>query len=304
MPGEIFISCGQAKPKERELVANISSSLRNKGFNPYVAIEAQSIQDINNEIIGRLKQSDCYIFIDFKRERIWGYLWWKKYRGSLFTNQELAIAYVLGFEHAIVLRQKGVELEGIGKYILSNAKTFENPKEVITLVESEVNNRKWSPEYSRNLIAQYIKSSPGILYRDHTLSQLQQIYHIGIINCRSDVAAINVIAHLVEIAIPGGNVNNDIDRSDLKWARQIGYTRNIPPKETVPFDAFALDEQNPHHVYLHSLSDTHPRIPIINQVGHYILRYQIYSENFPVTEVRVDLNLTGQAATTTAQLVK
>ena len=108
---------------------------------------------------------------------------------------------------------------------------------------------------------------------------------------------------MIEIIPLGNNTFNHVDRTDLKWATQMGYTRNIAPGETVPFDAFVLDEQNPHHVYMHSLSDTHPRLPIISQIGRYMLRYQIYSENFPVSEFRIELNLTGQTATTTAQVV-
>jgi len=305
MPGEIFISCGQAKSKERELVDSISSLLRRKGFTPYGAIEAQSIQDINNEIIGMLKRSDYYIFIDLRRERISGYFWWAKYRGSLFSNQELAIAYTLEFEHALFLKQKGIVLEGIGKYILSNAKAFERPDEIIDLIESEIDRRNWSPNYSRNLVAQYIRFYPRVPYIDHTLlyPQLRQIYHIGIRNCRNDAVAVNVIAHLIAIIPLGDSTFNHVDRTDLKWATQMGYTRNIPPDETVPFDAFVLDEENPHHVYMHSLSDAHPRIPIISQIGRYILQYQIYSENFPVSEFKIELNLTGQTTTTTVQIV-
>ena len=75
-----------------------------KGYSPYVAIEAQSIQDVNSGIISELKNSDFYVFVDFKREKIAKK---GKYRGSLFTNQELAIAYVLRFENAVFFRESG-----------------------------------------------------------------------------------------------------------------------------------------------------------------------------------------------------
>lgn len=306
MPGEIFISCGQSSPKERKFAEEICSLLTKNNFHPYVAIEAQGIQDVNKGIVNKLKESDYYIFINLKRERLYRKLWLKEYRGSLFTNQELAFVYILEFEHAIFLQQKGVILEGIGKYILSNAKTFEGLEEAIKIIESEIEERGWSPDYSRNLLVQYIRAFPHVPYKDDSLfqHQLRQIYHIGVKNCRSDSVAVNVIAHLIEITPLGSNTFNYVDRTDLKWATQKGYIRNIPPGETVPFDAFALDEQNPQNVYMHSLSDTYPRPPVINQIGRYLLHYQIYSENFPVTEVKIDLNLTGQTATTTAQLSK
>ena len=304
MPGKIFISCGQVTSAERTLSKQVAISLTNKGFNPYVASEAQSIQDINTEIIGKLKKSDYYIYIDLKRECIAGYFWCRKYRGSLFTNQELAIVYALGFERTIFLQQKGILLEGMARYILSNAKKFTNVNEVIPIVEDEIDKRKWDTKYSRHLSVQYIQAYPKIPYGDHTQSMVQQIYHVGIRNCTKDIAAINVIAHLVAITEPNGNINVAIDKGDLKWARQIGYTRNIPPGEIAPFDAFALDEQNPQNVYLHSSSDAHPRIPIINQSRSYILHYQIYSENFPLLEFKIRLLLAGQTQTTIAELIE
>jgi hypothetical protein len=56
------------------------------------------------------------------------------YRGSLFTNQELAIAYVLEFQEVQYLQQENVKLEGIGKYLLSNAIPFTSKMDVPSIV--------------------------------------------------------------------------------------------------------------------------------------------------------------------------
>jgi hypothetical protein len=50
----------------------------------------------------QLETSDYFLFIDFKRERI---RCPNIFRGSLFTNQELAIASFLGLE-SIVFQEK------------------------------------------------------------------------------------------------------------------------------------------------------------------------------------------------------
>lgn len=39
-------------------------------------------------------------------------------RGSLFSHQELVIAYVMGFEHVIFFFEDGVNLEGLGEYMM------------------------------------------------------------------------------------------------------------------------------------------------------------------------------------------
>lgn len=122
MPGKVFISCGQANPKEKEVAKKLEDWLRTEGFSPYVAIRTQSINDVNSGIIGNLKNSDYYIFIDFRREKISCFK--KIYRGSLFTNQELAIAYYLGFDNAIFFQQTGVKRDGLLNYMISNSTLF------------------------------------------------------------------------------------------------------------------------------------------------------------------------------------
>jgi hypothetical protein len=92
MRSRIFVSCGQ-RPAEKAAAKEISEMLETRGFYVYVAIDAQTILDINGGIIRELKSSDCYLFVNFCRDKIDG-----GYRGSLFSNQELAIAYALDFD--------------------------------------------------------------------------------------------------------------------------------------------------------------------------------------------------------------
>ena len=79
MPGRVFISCGQKDEEERGAARAVADMLRGLGFDPYVAARVQSILDLNGEIIGELKRSDYYIFINFRREQIVG----GEYRGTL-----------------------------------------------------------------------------------------------------------------------------------------------------------------------------------------------------------------------------
>lgn len=93
---KVFVSCGQESEHERGAAAAIKTSLEAAGFTVYVAINAQSIEDVNSGIIRSLKRADYYIFIDFRRDSVDG-----GFRGSLFTNQELAIAMLLSFERVL-----------------------------------------------------------------------------------------------------------------------------------------------------------------------------------------------------------
>jgi hypothetical protein len=66
MRSRVFISCGQ-RLHEREIARKIGKLLEKRGFDVYIAIDAQTIPEINAGIIGELKNSDCYLFINFRR---------------------------------------------------------------------------------------------------------------------------------------------------------------------------------------------------------------------------------------------
>jgi hypothetical protein len=303
MPGMVFVSCGQATEAERKIANKIKDWFTSKNYTTYVAIQTQSIQDVNSSIIQNLKTADYYVFIDLRREKI--DFFHRRYRGSLFTNQELAIAYSLEFDEAIFLQQSCILLEGIGKYILSNAKRFDRLDEILNIIKQEVTKRNWSPTYSRHLVPLPInKPTQAFFYRDLTRTANQYIWHIQIQNRRKDLGAFLTVANLESIELPSKQVISP-DTTYLKWANQTNYERTILPQSTVKFDAFAIDDSPPHtNVYLHSATDFFPRQPIIQgQPGTYTLNYQVFAQGFPLLKFAVVLNLTGNIATTIAQIV-
>lgn len=312
MPGKIFLSCGQASEEERKVAKEIKDWLEDptQGFKVYIAIEAQSINDINNEIIQNLEDSDYFIFIDFKREQVIKPNGKEIFRGSLFTNQELALAYWLDFEKALFLQQEGIELEGMSRYLLSNAEKFVELNEILAKVKTQIKKREWTPSYSRHLVATSIESSNMVIgYSDHVGSYNQWVWFARVKNKRQHVPAMDTVARLINLKDPSG-VNTCRDRAILKWAGQKGYRRLIMPNEEEWFSAFALSPVNPLQIYMHSTADLAPRHPINGRFasdwipGTYFLHYQVISARFPILEFEVELNLTGELKTTQAHLVK
>ena len=208
-----------------------------------------------------------------------------QWRGSLFTNQELAIAYTLGFDEALFMQQSGVMLEGIGKYILSNARHFDRLDDVLNILKEEITKRQWRPEYSRHLVPTIRNYDHVVEYveYDRTASHRQYIWHVEISNRRRDLGAMSTIAILDRIQLPSGETIPSPDRAYLKWAYQADHQRTIPPGESAIFDAFALEDTPTHDtVYLHSLSDFHPRQPVLqNTRGPHVLHYQVFAQGFP-----------------------
>jgi len=99
LKARVFISCGQQKGTEEEKIAEeIKERLEDLGFKPYVAITDQTTKGFKENIFQNLNKSEYFIFIDFKREKLnWEKFCFerkktRRYRGSLFSNQELALA--------------------------------------------------------------------------------------------------------------------------------------------------------------------------------------------------------------------
>src|SRR5712692_545511 len=91
----VFISCGQAKGSAEESTASaLAARLQVEGFDPYIAVQEQTLRGLRENIFAQLAQSEYFVFIDFKREPLEG-TDPPVCRGSLFTHQELAIASYL-----------------------------------------------------------------------------------------------------------------------------------------------------------------------------------------------------------------
>src|SRR5262249_26529145 len=147
MPCKVFVSCGQHSSEERQVARDICNILIDRKFESYLAIDIQTILEINDGIIRELKDSDCYLFVNFRRDEIGT----GKFRGSLFSNQELAIAYALGFQRLLIVNQEGVEPEGILRYIGINTESFGDLSQCCAAVERAIDRARWTPDYSRRL---------------------------------------------------------------------------------------------------------------------------------------------------------
>jgi hypothetical protein len=303
MSARAFISCGQREP-EREAASAVATVLRDCGIEPYVAVAAQSIQDINAGVIAQLRRSDYYTFIDFRREALPqpGPDGNPRYRGSLFTHQELAIAYELGFEHVLLFQQRGTALEGMSAYIASNAALFDEPSELPNLVANAVSSRGWSGLYSRNIIVANLAWSPENVVLKYEDLEGRFLY-IDIRNRRPDKGAVGTVARLSTITDSSGLRPSPI-RSHLKVTGHVGaYEQTIWPLSHGSVDLLCLGLQKPASVYLNTALDLHPRSPVLSMTGSYILEYEVFAESFPVTQFAIKLELTDFAFSSTAELL-
>lgn len=304
MPARVFISCGQASAEERLVANSLADWFRASGYEPYLAITVQTIMELNSGIIGALKTSDYYLLIDFPREELSSNP--SVYRGSVYTHQELAAAYVLGFQNMIFVSQRAVKPEGILKFIVSNAPPFDTADQVPGIVREAVMRAGWSPAFSRQLSLSSLRWGPVIDYSDHTtgpIARTSKVLHGDIRNNRVDIAARHAICRLREI-ISLANSPTVSDQSLLKASGFMGYEHTIWPLSAGSFDLLGVSFGNPSAIFLHSAMDVQPRYPVINTPGEYRLTYDVLAENFPSLSFIIELDVTGDFKTVAANLIQ
>jgi hypothetical protein len=307
MKSRVFISCGQHSQREIDIAARIKDLLKKRHFDPYVAKEVQNIFEINSGIIGELKNSDCYLFINFRREPMND-----KYRGSLFSNQEFAVAYALGFDRIIVVNEKDVRPEGMLAYIGCNTKVFETAQECLDIVEDALNRSGWEPSYSRRLRAENVR--PENLKYTHFTRELMDgcFLSIDIANGRPDIAAIETSGRLL-----GFRRAREKDfrsslphhRSLLKASCRNAFSHTVFPGSSESFNILfigtvfsperiistgtsgtsGLSGERVTGVYLNSALDLIPNPPLPLESGEWVLMYEFCAIGFP--PLRVELSL-------------
>lgn len=312
MRSRVFLSCGQ-NPSEKEIASKIGELLTRRGFDVYIAIDVQTILEINSGIIRELKNSDNYLLVNFRRELIGG-----GYRGSLFSNQELAIAYALGFERLLVINQAGVRPEGMLRYMGLNTETFNSFDDCCAVVERELDRSDWKPDYSRRLQADRLRfSAAPIRYANQSGNLLDgRFLYVDVLNQRPDIAALEATARLSEFGRTGDALQRCPIRSPLKATARPGFSHTIFPKSYEAFDLlcvgtyservgldfsapavsgtlvapFVMPENS--GVFLNSALDVtrEPRLAEIS-LGVWNLRYELFAIDFPVLSVTIELTL-------------
>jgi hypothetical protein len=97
------------------------------------------------------------LFVNFCRDPIGN-----KFRESLFSNQEFAIAYALGFERLLVVNQEGLLPEGMLRYLGINIESFRGVEDCLSVVCRVLDRAAWTPDYSRRLRASGLRFSEAM----------------------------------------------------------------------------------------------------------------------------------------------
>lgn len=296
----VFISCGQQKDTDEvEIAQEIAQKLEKEGFEPYIAVEEQTLKGLKENIFRILSESEYLIFIDFKRERLYrenndtG-----KHRGSLFSHQELAIATYLDIE-ALLFRERDVKGDdGILKFIQGNAIEFSDRHLLPDNVIAKIRERKWDSTWKNELsltrdkkdLDEFVKAE-GV-YKEG----LACFYHIKVKNHHHQKIARDCVAYLEKIVDITSGLEKPIELVEFKWKGVNTPGANIPPNNFRYLDAFHVyyDSQNTVilgiNPFLVDFSGYEP-LYMLQGPGTFELSYVVFSKNFSPARTTFRLNI-------------
>ena len=268
-----------------------------------------------------MEECEYYLFIDFKREQIIEgsredlvrYVKDKSktinHRGSLFSNQELAIATYLT-KPIIAFQENGVkDREGILGAIQANVKHFDNRKNLVNRVIQKVH-EDWTTNWRNEITFQ--DTWKKIIPPEHVLYGQNQapawFFHINVRNLHKDLSARNCVAYLEGYKdISNKTTENIPEPVELKWKGMIAQSMLIPPKMSRKIDAVFFFENNPHlaHIGINpSLSDLSTHYIRLEGVKTFHLHLVVYSDNFSAIRSSYVLKIGNRLSETSFYRVK
>jgi hypothetical protein len=282
MRAKVFISCGQSKDSDETTIARtIAKRLTSLGYDPYIAVEEQTLKGVKENIFNQLETSEYFIFVDFKRERLVTNSDEEQiYRGSLFSHQELSLASYLDIPF-VAFQEKGIKQEdGLMRFLQGNSIQFSDRHLLSNVVADTIQQRGWKPNW-KNQLSLERETEQFVDALRLPEKAMARFFHIRVKNLHQLKAAINCYVYLEHVR----NISNDedipIQTIEFKWA---GYTLPnaiIGPNSNRSFDAFWVFHNTPKSLNFNVFTDSSAFVPKIIGPGDFELTYTVISENFP-----------------------
>jgi hypothetical protein len=298
-PARIFVSCGQTKNSDEiEIAAAVVAELKLLGFEPWLAVENQTLKGIQEFVFDALQTSEYFILLDFRRERI-GRTRFR--RGSLFSHQELAIASFLGIE-LLAFRESETTLEGLLSFVGGNAKIFDDRKMLPNMVADAVRDlletRKWSIAWRNELLLE--RDSTQYADAAWRNGDTGRYFQIMVRNRHPHKVARNCYAYLQKATRLDSGLTVPLNTFELKWDGFVLPYANVLPLQFRRFDAACVAHSMPSKLTFSMMfSDAPGLAPNIEGKGQYELTYVVLSSNSPPARASFILNLDSQLSSTT-----
>lgn len=271
----VFVSCSQ-RDGEKQYGLKCQEYLKERGFETYFAEKVQSLDALTENIFRHLRNSEYAVFIDFRRDSAGTD---GKFRGSVFVNQELAIAAFLQID-SIVFHQSEVRREGVADYLIAKPIRFNNEEEFFSKLKDETGS--WHSDWRDELaLRSLVKvSNVRMSVPNSSVKTMTDWYHLPVKNEHQDKYARNCVAYVANIRVLNSGEVVSPDSLELVWAGTGLFEKHILPKRVCEIDAFYVVHSEDIIRFHHRPSTSSQYLmPPLNR-GCYLITYLVISENF------------------------
>jgi len=142
----VFISCGQSKGTDEEVTASaVAGRLEKLGFDPYVAVQEQTLRGLKENIFEQLAKSEYYIFVDFKREELRKQLL-RFVEDRYFRTKSLLLRRTSIFPCWLSRNWESAR-RWIIRFLQANAISFTDRSLLPNVIADKVQGRGWDPHW-------------------------------------------------------------------------------------------------------------------------------------------------------------
>jgi hypothetical protein len=291
MRARVFISCGQSDESERTVAHGIFERLDNLGYEPYLAVEEQTLNGLVENIFGRLAASEYLVFVDFLREQFANQ---PEHRGSLFSHQELAVAAYLRLE-VVAIQEAGVrQLDGMIRFVQANATVFSDRKKVPELVEQVINRNSWQPSWRRTLA---LKRQPNQFIDvpcvdiEHRPAGHRRFFLATIHNQHISRVAAHAYVYLDQIKRIGESAELPLSTIELKWSGYMLPFAVLRPGAKREFDCCWIHHNEPSVARFDNPFGDSPVPTKLVGPGKFQLKYSVVADGFAPESIDMMLTL-------------
>ncbi len=283
---KVFISCGQRPGIELNTANAVSKRVQELGFDAYVALEQQSLKGLKENIFAELESSEYFIFIDFPREQLDGS---GDSRGSLFANQELALASYLDLD-VMAFQQEGVKREdGIMRFLQVNCLPFSDAGQLPGLVEDRIKKMGWRSDFKNALVLSI--STPPFTDAVDLSGANNRFFHLDVRNLHHRKPALFCTAYVESIVSGGLGASGGLRMVELKWAGSSEQFAVVPPGTARQIDAGFVPHRAPNVFAFNTFSTSSQYMPPLCGPASFEATYLVVSQNFPLARVGVAVRL-------------
>lgn len=267
----VFISCGQRNGREKDIGLACKNYFKSKGFTAYFAEEVHSLEALTENIFRHLKNSEYFVFVDFKRDKLPN----GKFRGSVFVNQEIAIAAFLEIE-TVGFHETGVVREGVIEHLIANPIYFSGKEDFMKKLKEST--KEWHSDWRNELSLEFLRVVPDVMTVKSR--KLTNWYHLQVRNNHHSKYARNCVAYVLKIKNTDTREEMYPASFELTWSGTGLFEKHILPKRAAEVDAFVIYQAEDIIKFQHRASTSSQyRMPELKK-GNYLMTYLIVSENF------------------------